>query len=672
MSNHLHEGYVLGDYRIIRLLGAGAMGEVYEAEQKHLGRHYAVKVLPAEHGEDPSFRERFRSEARLLASLEHPNVVGIHNAGESEGRFFLVMELLEPFNEAQKGPLELPAVQRMIGQVLSALTYAHRQGVIHRDLKPANLLRTSDGQLKVADFGVAKVLGESFVQSIVQETIRRTRMSDAATVVEGASNSAPDYVGTLQYMAPEVLDGQPADARSDLYAVGVMAYEWLTGRKPVGRYKDASRLLQGLDPAWDAWLDAMMAAEVEERIENADEALRQLSALPLAAPASSAPIAAPTIAPTTQKASAVKSPKRIKPSKEERKQISKRVSHLYWRSPWAYIGIAFSLVGLVLFFSSGLMLALVPVYIGLTVGFISQLRFQSMAKAEWRASLPEDFKLESTPTVKREPTKGRSLLRFVGVVAVVGLLVFGVYYYWADTNSYLSDPPDSNSYFSSEAEEPQPQPEIEAEVMEEISESAEALFWEGATHRYWYENLETAADYFREAASQGHYLARAELALVIAYLESGKEEPDYTEAYHLAEANLAKIETQAALGSVHDQVVLSQLYGLFLIDIDDYAAYNLTVDWAVEAAGNGYYLGEFLLGNYYFTDTFLERDFDESFRWYLKAANKGHTYSQMSIGVFYEYGFGVEVDIDEAKRWYQRAADQGYTRAADHLAAMQD
>lgn len=288
-SGSLAAGTQLGDYRIVQLLGKGAMGEVYEAEQVHLRQRYAVKVLPAELSQDPRFRERFRTEAQTLASLRHPNVVSIHNAGEAEGRFFLVMERLAPFEDERSlgaGVERVDAIRSVLEQVLSGLVYAHGKGVVHRDLKPANLLQGEDGAVKIGDFGVAEVVGEDFVQSVVKETIARTQTGAASTLVDRGSGSGSGYAGTLQYMAPEVLEGARATEQSDLYAVGVMAYEWLTGRKPVGRYKDASKLVEGLDPSWDEWLNGILEPDPDERTESAEAALDGLRELskPVAAP----------------------------------------------------------------------------------------------------------------------------------------------------------------------------------------------------------------------------------------------------------------------------------------------------------------------------------------------------------------------------------------------------
>lgn len=272
----LNAGDRLGDYRILRLLGAGAMGEVYEAEQVHLGVRYALKVLPQGLSGDEQGRERFRREARTLASLRHPHVVTVHNAGEAEGRFFLVMEKLRPLEDVEGAALPVEEVRLRLQAVLDGLAAAHDKGVLHRDLKPANLLLDDSGKIQIADFGVAQVLGEEFVQTLVTETLARSRMGSDSTLTSSGGSKFSDYAGTLLYMAPEVLEGKPADARSDLYAIGVMAYQWLTGRRPAGRFKAASTWREGLDSAWDVWIDRMLEQDPADRFESAQAAAQGL------------------------------------------------------------------------------------------------------------------------------------------------------------------------------------------------------------------------------------------------------------------------------------------------------------------------------------------------------------------------------------------------------------
>ncbi len=171
----LQSGERLGNYRIVRLLGRGGMGEVFLAEQVALKQQYALKVLPAEAASNPGFVRRFEEEAQILAKLDHPNIVRVHYAGSDRGRYYLAMEhagggSLEDELQARGGRLPPAEVRDILLRVLKGLAYAHegdasekREAVMHRDLKPANILRTAGGEIKISDFGLARVVGEEFV-----------------------------------------------------------------------------------------------------------------------------------------------------------------------------------------------------------------------------------------------------------------------------------------------------------------------------------------------------------------------------------------------------------------------------------------------------------------------------------------------------------------------------
>ncbi len=284
----LPAGTILDNYRIERLLGRGGMGAVYEVEQVRIGRRYAMKVLSSELQRDAEFRRRFETEGRTLAGLDHGHIVTIHYAGEAEvrGQFYayLVMELLQPLSEwlEHNGPLEERTVREMLTELLTALDYAHSRGVVHRDLKPANLLRSENGDLKVGDFGVAQVVGSDFMRTLVEQTVAQSRVGGAVTQLgSGPSGrgSSSGYAGTLYYMAPEVIEGREATAQSDLYAVGVMAYEWLTGRKPLSRAKAISKLRPDVAAGWDDWVDGLLEYGESSRCLNAATALEGLSDL---------------------------------------------------------------------------------------------------------------------------------------------------------------------------------------------------------------------------------------------------------------------------------------------------------------------------------------------------------------------------------------------------------
>ena len=220
----LEPGAPVGPYRIVQLLGAGGMGEVYRAHDAKLGRDVAIKVLPQIFSVDPGRRARFDREARLLASLNHPHIAAVYGTEESDGVPALVMELVEGEDLAERiarGPIPLADALPMAAQIAEALEAAHEQGIIHRDLKPANIKVREDGTVKVLDFGLAKVLDP--MSSGTGDVSNSPTISGLATL-------AGFILGTAAYMSPEQARGKAADKRADIWAFGVVFYEMLTGR----------------------------------------------------------------------------------------------------------------------------------------------------------------------------------------------------------------------------------------------------------------------------------------------------------------------------------------------------------------------------------------------------------------------------------------------------------
>ena len=220
----LSSGTRLGTYEIVAPLGAGGMGEVYRARDLRLGREVALKVLPRPVAEDADRRARFEREARTVASLNHPNIVVLHSVEDEDGVRFLTMELVEgrTLGElVQPGGLSVPRVFELAIPLADALATAHARGVVHRDLKPANVMVTRDGRVKVLDFGLAK--GSAQVSTV--DTSQATRAAQPLT-------AAGQAVGTAAYMAPEQVRGEDVDARSDLFAFGILLFELVTGQRP--------------------------------------------------------------------------------------------------------------------------------------------------------------------------------------------------------------------------------------------------------------------------------------------------------------------------------------------------------------------------------------------------------------------------------------------------------
>lgn len=241
-------------------LGRGGMGIVFRARQVRLDRDVAIKLMSPEVAKDPEFAERFEREAKAMARLQHPGIVAVHDFGEAAGVYYLVMELVDGPNlrELMDQEIEPAQASEIVSQLCDALSYAHEQGVVHRDIKPENVLIDRGGRVRVADFGLAKLQREP-----VRGTATRTRR----------------VLGTPQYMAPEqIRDPGSVDHRSDIFAIGVVFYEMLTGQLPVGRFPAPSELGKG-DAALDDVVLRALESSRERRFQSASEIRMALSTI---------------------------------------------------------------------------------------------------------------------------------------------------------------------------------------------------------------------------------------------------------------------------------------------------------------------------------------------------------------------------------------------------------
>jgi hypothetical protein len=245
---------------VAELIGRGGMGAVYRAVQPKLGRSVALKVLPAELAADAAFEERFLREARALAGLQHPRILTVHDFGERDGLYYLVTEFVEGMNLRQlmdMGELSPEEALRITPQICEALQYAHDHGVVHRDIKPENVLIDRAGEVKIADFGLARILSEGGTAP--------------------ALTRSTQVLGTPQYMAPEQWrHGAAVDHRADIYAVGVVLYEMLTGQLPIGHF-DLPSKRRGVPHGLDAVVQRSLAQQPEERYQRASEVSDELA-----------------------------------------------------------------------------------------------------------------------------------------------------------------------------------------------------------------------------------------------------------------------------------------------------------------------------------------------------------------------------------------------------------
>src|ERR1700758_5402518 len=263
-------GTRLGPYEVLSAIGAGGMGEVYKACDTRLDRIVAIKVLPAHLADRSELRERFEREAKTIASLNHPHICTLYDTGHQDDIDFLVMEYLEGETLAQrlvKGSLPIQQVLQYAIEIADALDKAHRKGITHRDLKPGNIMLTKSGT-KLLDFGLAKLRG------------RQTAAANLSALPTGNNLTAQGtIVGTLQYMAPEQLEGGEVDARTDIFAFGVVVYEMATGKKAFEGKTQASLIAKILEidpppisslqpmtpPALDRAVKKCLAKEPEKR-----------------------------------------------------------------------------------------------------------------------------------------------------------------------------------------------------------------------------------------------------------------------------------------------------------------------------------------------------------------------------------------------------------------------
>ena len=291
-------GDTIGSYQVLAKLGEGGMGEVYKARDTRLDRDVAIKVLPELVAHDADRLSRFEREAKAVAALSHPNILAVHDTGTDGGRAYVVMELLDGETLRERlaaGPLPLRKAVDAAVQMARGLAAAHEKGLVHRDLKPDNVFLTHDGQVKILDFGLAKAAA---------------RMGSGVTETAVALTNPGSVMGTVGYMAPEQVRGTPVDARADLFALGAVLYEMLTGRRAFQRDTAAETMTAVLredppewsgtqaavSPALDRIVRHCLEKDPGERFQAARDVAFALEALVGAGPSASGGASPPALA----------------------------------------------------------------------------------------------------------------------------------------------------------------------------------------------------------------------------------------------------------------------------------------------------------------------------------------------------------------------------------------
>lgn len=272
----------LGNYELSKLLGQGGMGEVYLAHNIELREPAAVKLLPKHLANDASFVNRFREEARKLRRLQHSHIVQAHDFGRDGNDFYLVMECidggdLQDVIDANPEGVEPSKALDYLLQISAAVREAHKT-TVHRDLSPNNILLTKEGDVKVSDFGLSEVVGEDYARSLIEKSVTLSQVGIAETLPADNSRRAANIVGKVRYMSPQVTRGEPSDKRNDIYAIGIMLYDLVTGRS-TGMVRSIRKEKPKLDPRWQDIFDKCTVDDIEARYQSVEELESDLKAL---------------------------------------------------------------------------------------------------------------------------------------------------------------------------------------------------------------------------------------------------------------------------------------------------------------------------------------------------------------------------------------------------------
>jgi serine/threonine protein kinase/TPR repeat protein len=642
---------MIGQYEVRELLGEGGIGQVHAGFDTTLEREIAIKSLRPELLNDRNFFDRFRGEATSLARLNHPNITTLYSLLPEGRNLYMVMELVrgETLDEVLKkrsGALGARESLAIIAQAADGLSYAHSMGVIHRDIKPANLMITSSGLVKIMDFGIARVRGSQ----------RLTR--------DGS------MVGTLAYMAPEQLRGEPGDERSDLYSLAIVLYELLTGAPPFAADSDYDlmqahmhakpmRLLgrvPGIDARVDAALMRALAKKPEQRFSSVREFCDALGATALRIDASKI-VYEGTRLMTRPAAEQLALPSETGGSFERLSGFVERMSPLFDRLRLPVQLRVPVTVGVATFAVAGVLavgiLALMPSPIPQAPGqqaTASAPAFKAAAAPE-AAPLPRPA---APPASILSPPAGTSPASAPAVQEIKPDPATNF-----SANRATVPGPTAKADFTAALE--RKDYDAAFTVGQPLAESGDRDAQFGLAWLYdkgfgVERNEERAAAWYQKAAEKGHLLAQLNVGDLY---EAGAGVPQsYEQAlkWYKRAAEQGNPEAQYFVGFYYDKGQGTQQ--------DDTAA----VLWYEKSAQQGFAKAQKKLGDMYATGRGVGRNEREALRFYYQAAEQNHPDAEFNVGYWYENGLGgVRRDYQAAAQWYARAAEHGSAKAREQL-----
>ena len=739
----LKAGQQFGQYKVLRLLGRGGMGEVYEVEHGMLQTKHALKIINPEIVNRPDAKERFKREAQVMARLRHPNIVQVDDFGETDGRIWLRMELVSAEGAAASGilsladliksePLQESVIVNLLNQILDGLSYAHQQGIVHRDLKPANLLSDSAGNVKITDFGLVSLAGADWLQSHVQLTVARSMADSDATRLEVGSGSVGTstqaLLGTYAYMSPEQKKGSDVDARSDLYAIGLIGFQMLTGDEAPG-FDLPTDLVDGIDPAWDDWIRQSLAARPERRFIDAKAMQEALPGNDHSAHQKSPPLERMDEEPIERGTPVEKSdgppleyeavdasaaaeeggsnsdPVQDVPRPDKADSISPIV--------WTVTSVFFLILGIIYFFGDYGQ----PNNDAVAQYNLGQSNNDAVAqyKLGWKYyngdGVSQDY-AEALKLYRLAADQGLAIaqnnlgLMFQNGQGVTQDDTVAVKWYRlaADQGNAIAQNNLGSMFLNGhgvtlDLVEALKWYSLAANQGESIAQVN--LGWLYANGIGVSQDLAEALKWYRLAADQGHAVAQNLMGVCYEYGWGVGKDAVTAVRWYEKSAIQGYAEAQDNLGDCYvDAVGVKKdgdtAYGWYKKAADqDYgrAMHNLGVcydrglgvlkdeslskEWFKKAiaplkrdALNGDAKSQCYLGGCYEYGRGVTKDEREAVKWYRKAAEQGHPSSQTALGTMYQFGQGVTQDDAEAVKWYRKAAEQGHPWGQDYLGTM--